>query len=169
MFFRFWSTNEDEQLFTDRASGEGLGFGIYCAGKWVSERWQETWHTKGYTKDITVLVHFPIVVVLFIWGDTLKNKKLKFMCDNSSVCHILNKMSSKSEMVMVLLRNLTIKCLQQNIVVKAEHVSGANNSITDALSRFQIHRFRELAPTADQEPYKMPTQLWKIFETELLT
>ena len=70
---------------------------------------------------------------------------------------------------MVLLRNLTIKCLQQNIVMRAEHVSGANNSITDALSRFQIHRFRELAPTADQEPYKMPTQLWKIFETELFT
>ena len=165
---RFWSTNEDVQLFTDSARGEGLGFGIYFAGKWVAEEWPEMWHAKGYTKDITVLELFPIVVALFIWGSTLKNKKLKFRCDNMSVCHILNKMSSKSEMIMVLLRNLTMKCLQENIVVKAEHVSGANNSITDALSRFQMSRFRELAPMAEQEPCRIPAQLWLIFERELL-
>ena len=29
---RFWVSNEDVQLFTDSAAGEGLGFGIYFAG-----------------------------------------------------------------------------------------------------------------------------------------
>ena len=166
---RFWSSNEDVQLFTDSAKGEGLGFGIYFAGQWAAERWPETWHVKGYTADITVLELFPIVVALFIWGRTLRNKKLKFRCDNMSVCHILNKMSSKSEMVMVLLRNLTIKCLQENIVLKAEHVSGNSNSITDALSRFQMSRFRTLAPMANPEPHRIPARLWEIFEKELLT
>ena len=35
---RFWSSNEDVQLFTDSALGRGLGFGIFFAGKWVSEK-----------------------------------------------------------------------------------------------------------------------------------
>ena len=126
------------------------------------------WHSKGYTRDITVLELFPIVAALFIWGDCLRNKKLNFRCDNMSVCHILNKMTSKSELVMVLMRNLTLKCLHKNIVVKAEHVSGLNNAITDALSRFQMDRFRRLAPAADREPSKVPIQLWQIFEKELL-
>ena len=66
------------------------------------------------------------------------------------------------------MRNLTLKCLHKNIVVKAEHVSGLNNAITDALSRFQMDRFRRLAPAADREPSKVPIQLWQIFEKELL-
>ncbi len=85
-----------------------------------------------------------------------------------SVCHIINKMTSKSELVMILLRNLTLKCLQMNIVIKAEHVSGIDNSITDALSRFQMERFRSLAPDANLEPCNFQTRLWHIFEEELL-
>jgi hypothetical protein len=165
---RFWSSNEDVQLFTDSAGGEGLGFGIYFAGQWICEKWPDHWHLNGYTNDITVLELFPIVAALFIWGESLRNKKINFRSDNMSVCHIINKMTSKSELAMILLRNLTLKCLQMNIVIKAEHVSGIDNSITDALSRFQMERFRSLAPDANLEPCNFQTRLWQIFEEELL-
>lgn len=69
---------------------------------------------------------------------------------------------------MVLLRNLTLKCLQMNIVVKAEHFPEVKNSITDALSRFQMQRFWTLVPNAHQSPSIMEPQLWKIFNKELL-
>ena len=165
---RFWISNEDCQLFTDSAAGQGLGFGIYFAGKWICEQWPEEWHLQGYTSDISVLEFFPIVVSIFTWGEDLKNKKICFRSDNMSVCHIINKMSSKSDADMVLLRNLTIKCLQRNIVIKAEHMPGFCNSITDALSRFQMAKFRLLAPNADPEPCTMETRLWRIFNSELL-
>lgn len=163
---RCWSTNEEVQLFTD--SAQGFGFGIYFAGKWGSGKWPDNWHTKGYTGDITVLELFPIVAALFMWAEQLQNKRLRFRCDNMSVCHILNKMTSKSDLVMVLLRNLTIKCLRFNVVLRAEHVPGKQNTITDALSRFQMDRFRRLAPDAEPTPCTIPAQLWQIFEEELL-
>ena len=165
---RFWSYNEDVQLFSDSAGGSGLGFGIYFAGRWMSEKWPMHWHKSGITSDITVLELFPIVVSIHTWGEELRNKKICFRSDNMSVCHIINKMTSKSELVMVLIRNLTLKCLQLNIVVKAEHVPGENNAITDALSRFQMDRFRKLAPNADLKPCVLDPQLWQIFKEELL-
>ena len=134
----------------------------------MCEKWPDEWQKKGYTSDITVLELFPIVVAIFTWGEELRNKKICFRSDNMSVSHIINKMSSKSDTVMVLLRNLTIKCLQKNIVIKAEHVPGVNNSITDALSRFQMDKFRLLAPNANPEPCQIETHLWQIFNSELL-
>ena len=134
----------------------------------MSERWPDEWFEHGYTTDITVLELCPIVVAIFTWGKELQQKKICFRSDNMAVCHIINKMTFKSDLIMVLLRNLTLKCLQMNIVVKAEHVPGVKNSITDALSRFQMQRFWTLVPNAHQSPSIMEPQLWQIFNKQLL-
>lgn len=39
---------------------------------------------------------------------------------------------------------------------------GKNNNISDAISRFQWPRFRQLAPTADNGPCQMPPPFWEI-------
>ena len=40
------------------------------------------------------------------------------------------------------------------------HIAGVNNSIADALSRFQMQKFHQLAPDADDnEPTPTPTLL----------
>ena len=46
-----------------------------------------------------------------------------------------------------------------NFLVRARHVPGVNNGIADALSRFQVKRFRDLAPTADRTPCFIPPSL----------
>lgn len=161
-----WLSNTEVQLFTDSAGGPGLGFGIFFQGHWCQASWPKDWHDSGITHDITVLELFPIVVAMFIWGLELRNKKIRFNCDNIAVVHIINKLSSKSEPVMCLVRILTLRCLQLNVLVKARHVEGAKNSICDALSRLQIERFRELAPDADHNPSPIPGFLWNIFSTE---
>ena len=164
---RFWVTNEDVQLFSDSAGGQGLGFGAYYKGHWCQDSWPNSWHNLEITSDITTLELFPILVALFVWGHELRNKKLKINCDNIAVVHILNKLTSKSERVMCLVRALTLRCLSLNILLKATHVPGCNNNICDALSRFQLVRFRELAPDADLVSTPVPDYLWNIFNLEL--
>ena len=46
--------------------------------------------------------------------------------------------------------------MKHNFLVRARHVPGVHNEIADALSRFQVQRFRELAPGADQTPCTIP-------------
>lgn len=163
---RLWLSNADVQLFTDSAGGVGLGFGIYFQGHWCQAKWPMDWHVSGITDSITVLELFPIVVAMFLWGSELKNKRILFNCDNLAVVHILNKLTSKSEHVMCLVRLMTLRCLQQNVIIKASHLEGAKNLICDSLSRFQLTRFRELAPEADQNPAQVPSLLWNIFNAE---
>ena len=163
---RFWQSNDDANIFTDSAGGQGLGFGIYCRGHWTCAKWPESWHSEGITKDITVLELFPILVALFIWGPCFCNMKIRFNCDNSAVVHVINTMSSKSDRVMSIVRLLTLKCLQHNILVKASHLPGAVNVICDSLSRFQMTKFRQLAPNADREPQQVPDSVWTVFSTE---
>ncbi|XP_077781388.1 uncharacterized protein LOC144327059 [Podarcis muralis] len=45
---------------------------------------------------------------------------------------------------------------------QAKFVPGIDNNIADALSRFQMERFRSLAPDAQQQPQPFPEHLWNI-------
>ena len=49
------------------------------------------------------------------------------------------------------MRKLTWSAAIGNYTVQAKHILGVNNSIADALSRFQMSRFRKIAPWADQD------------------
>ena len=163
---KFWSTNAEVCLFTDSSAAKGNGFGVYFQGRWSNAAWPTSWFENEITNDITLLEYFPILVSIYIWGNELRNKKILFRCDNESVVHVINQQSSKSLKLMVLVRVLTLKCLHFNLVIKAEHISGVNNGIADSLSRFQMARFRELAPCADHLPVQVPNHLWSIFDLE---
>lgn len=57
---------------------------------------------------------------------------------------------------MDLIRHLTLLTLQYNIYVRALHIPGKRNEIADSVSRFQLQRFRHLAPQADTNPCAIP-------------
>ena len=161
---RFWISNVDAELYSDSATG--CGFGIFFAGKWAHAKWPEQWHKAGITGNISVLEFFPIFVALHLWGKHFRNKKIILHCDNMAVVCTVNSMTSKSDQMLVVLRAFTLKCLELNLVVKAKHIPGKSNDITDSLSRFQMNRFRELAPNAEEQPEPIPTDLWKIFNSK---
>ena len=163
---RFWTSNEESQLYSDSAGAIGMGFGAYFNGRWCQGAWPSAWLEEGLLQYITVLELFPIVVAIFVWGDDLCNKKIRFNCDSIAVVHILDKLSAKSEPVMKLVRILTMRCLKTNILIKASHVPGTHNDICDALSRFQTTRFRSLASEAADIPDIIPIFLWNIFTKE---
>ena len=89
----------------------------------------------------------------------MSDRYVLFFTDNSALVDIINKQTSKHKSVMVLLRDLVLSCLSYNILFRAQHVPGLQNSQADYISRFQVGSFRELAPEADELPTPVPTNL----------
>ncbi|XP_053392697.1 uncharacterized protein LOC128555162 isoform X1 [Mercenaria mercenaria] len=139
-------TSDNLFLYTD-ASG-AKGYGAVYKSNWFFGAFPEEWHKA----NITFLEFYPILLAVFTWGHLWKNHTIVFCTDNEALVAIINKQSSKLNSIMFLLRKLVLYCLQQNIHFIARHVKGKDNSIADALSRFQIQRFRQLAPFCNQEP-----------------
>ncbi|XP_067655870.1 uncharacterized protein [Haliotis asinina] len=164
---RLWDDNTRIQMYTDSAGGMGRGFGLYLSGRWAAGKWPVDWHRNGYTNDITLLEFFPIWLVVMIWGDHLRNSKVIFHSDNKAVVTILNKLSSSSPRVMVLVRSFTLQCLKLNLWIKGMYIPVKTNIITDCLSRSKFQQFHKLAPQADLEATRIPVSIWQHLKQKL--
>ncbi len=140
-------SNFDLQLYTDAAGA--IGYGAFFKGQWTQARWSEI--TLHHNPSIAFLELYPIVVAITLWGHQMGNHKVQFWSDNKAVVAIINKQSSHCPFIMSLVRSLVLQCMHHNILFKACHVPGVDNSIADALSRFQNDKFRRLIPSAEAE------------------
>ena len=77
------------------ASGS-LGYAAVFGSLWFAKTWPS--HLQHY--QIAVKELFPIVLALEIWGDTLKNSKLLFLCDNQAIVEVISKQSCKDKSIM---------------------------------------------------------------------
>ncbi|XP_053164753.1 uncharacterized protein LOC128350441 isoform X1 [Hemicordylus capensis] len=160
----FWRAEQlveaELQVHSDAAGG--AGFGVYFRGRWCYGCWPVGWERAGITRDLTFLELFPIVVAVHLWAGEFSNSTVQFWCDNQAVVQVVNSQTSRSPRVMGLVRAFVLQCLRANILFVARHVPGLQNDIADALSRFQLDRFRELAPEAMRDPEVMPEALWRL-------
>ena len=146
----------DLLLYTD-ASGQS-GFGIYFKGRWISKTWPSNFsHRSIQWKEL-----FPIYLACFIWATEFSNKRLLFHCDNLAVTNIWNSGTSKCPKIMSLVRKLFFIAAKHNFTINIKHIPGTDNSIADALSRLQMDRFRQLAPTASPTETTIPLQAWNV-------
>ena len=90
------------------------------------------------------------------WGKHWARKRLLIHCDNQAVVHVWHTGTTKRRSLMALVRALFFIAASQNFTVVLQHIPGVNNSITDALSRFQFYRFHRLATAADTDPTPTP-------------
>lgn len=159
----FITTAADFSLFTDASSTKG--FGGYFQGKWFSNPWPcDLPAVSDNSLSMAFLELYPIVVAAVLWGDKWTCKRIKFYCDNQATVHIISKGRSKDTIIMKLMRTLIMCAAHNNFAVYSEYLPGVKNDIADALSRFQISRFRTLAPSADLLPTPCPALdkiLWK--------
>ena len=95
----------------------------------------------------------PIVAATEIWGRHWSRKRILFLCDNQATCAILNKGRSRCSVIMQLIRHLTVKAAWSHFAFSAQYIASKANDIADSLSRFQMARFRVLAPHADRTPH----------------
>ena len=89
----------------------------------------------------------------------MANRCVLFFTDNAALVDIINKQTSKHKSVMVLLRELVLRCLSYNILFRARHVPGLQNCQADYISRFQVESFKELVPGADELPTPVPANI----------
>ena len=148
-----WETSATLQLFTDAAGSKG--YGAVFGSHWFYGAWPGSWRSL----NISCLELFPITLSVHVWGYLMANQRVVFFTDNAALVDIINKQSSKHKLIMALLRPLILCCLRHNILFKARHVPGLQNSRADFISRFQIDSFKAITPDADPFPTPVPTNL----------
>jgi hypothetical protein len=79
-----------------------------------------------------------------------------------AVVEIINQQASKCPRVMDLVHPLVLRCMELNTEIKAKHIKGIDNSIADAISRYNMQVFRNLAPHADPLLTLIPPFLWQL-------
>lgn len=117
---------------------------------------------QGWTRDLTFLEFFPILVAVLVWGEEMANCMVHFWCDNMVVVQVISSLLSKSVRLMKLVREFTLRCLDLNLLFLGRHVPEVVNGVTDALSHKQMERFHQLTRDADPEPVSVLEELWKI-------
>ncbi len=142
---------DNVHLYTDAA--KSIGYGAILDSHWFAAQWPSSWWND---QNITLLELIPIAVALDVWKHHLRNKAVTIHSDNQALVYALNNQSSAEHRVMFFMRKVVLNSLQNNFLIKVEHVSGDHNQSADALSRFQFSRFRDLNPQADEDPTSVP-------------
>lgn len=131
-FFRAISYNSHSLSMASDACK--IGFGATFRTQWIQASYPVSWQSY----NIAILELYPIYVMLKMFSSCLTNSTLKFYCDNEAVCYILNKLSSKDNMIMQIIRDLVLCLLKYNIHIIGVHLPGKNNHVCDKISRFQM-------------------------------
>ena len=144
-----WTPSPAFQLFTDASQ---LGYGCYWRGHWLYGPWSR----QRAARDIQWKELFAILVAATVWASHWRRKRLLVHCDNQAVVDICRTGTSKNTELMRLIRTLFFTAARHNFTLLINHIPGVDNSVADALSRLQFHRFHQLAPEADPEPTPTP-------------
>ena len=151
---RIYST--DIKLYTDAA--KTIGFGAVLGNSWIQAAWPTAW----LEVDINFKELFAIVAAALTWGHQWRGKRIVFVTDNKPITQIWEKGTTPVPNLMCLIRKLFIFAASNNILFSFKHIFGHLNVAADALSRFQVSRFRQVMPDADVMPTAIPETVWEI-------
>ena len=143
----------DLKLFTDASD---VGFGATYGNAWIQGQWDQT--RKEISIDYREL--FAILAATLTWGAAWSGKRIVFVTDNKPITQVWAKGTSPSPELMSLVRPLFLTAAKNNFSVAFRFIPGIDNPIADALSRFQMQRFRRLQPKADDKPTVTPPSIW---------
>ena len=88
-----------------------------------------------------------------LWFPHFSGKRIQFWCDNELVVAIINSGHSKTPCTMDPPSFLVLLSMKHNSFVRAHHVPGVSNDITDSLSCFQDECFCQWLPRHKKTPY----------------
>ena len=94
-----------------------------------------------------------------LFKSELTNKKIILHIDNEALVSTLNKQTVDHPPTMSLIRHIVLLALENNIIFKAEHVPGIQNTLADPLSRLQIEAFTQRARDQNRHIDDHPTPI----------
>lgn len=135
------------------------GAGAYWQGEHLSFPWSPdvlaaaTEHHDGIS--VPLLEAIGVAVAVNTWRHTFANQRVLFRSDATAVVGLLNRgraSTTASPWFNAIATFINDICCEYSIDLRALHVPGANNELSDALSRNQLQRFCSLAA---QESYPL--------------
>ena len=135
-----WSVGLVRHMYTD-ASDKGSG--AVCGDQWWSIVYVGD---AAYARDMSINwreLH-AVVRALATWAPHIPGAKLICHVDNSTACHILNKLYSPVGELMELVRQWCLLVEKFSMSVAVVYISTHENGMADAISRGDIDRFRVL-------------------------
>ena len=145
------TTSDDLKLFTDASSK--IAFGAIFGCRWIQHRWTES---ERANMSIDVMELFAIVAAILTFGHEWEGKRIVVMTDNLPITQLWESGSSPTKALMFLIRRLYLVAAKNGFSVALKHIFGKTNCVADAISRFQMPRFRHLVPEADAFPTTLP-------------
>ena len=113
--------------------------------------------------SIEYLELYGVTAAVLQWIRRFQNKKICLFCDNISVVHMINNMSSSCGHCMILLRLVVLEGLRYNVKITARYINTKKNGRADALSRLDFDRFFRLSKAnIDEEPTSPPERIWPV-------
>ena len=158
-------TSNQISFYSDASHAIRLGFGCTLDKQWLFGQWLEGFISQQ-EPSIEFLELFALTAGVLTWENhlSLTNTRVTVFCDNMSVVHMINNISSSCFRCMKLIRLLVLNGLQFNCRLSARFISTKNNSIADALSHLQFDRFRKLAPNKDLALCEIDERIWPIYK-----
>ncbi len=142
----------DWRLYSDAS---GSGFAAIFGSHWIQGTFPPEW------KDMSIALKelVPVYLAMAIWFPFFISKNVLFNVDNISVVYILQSQSSPDVQIMSLVRKMVVITMLNDITIGSAHIAGKHNVIPDHISRFQVHKARQLAPWLDQDQTPIPLKL----------
>ena len=126
--------------------------------EWIQAEWDDAFASK----DIDFKEGFAIIAAACTWGNKWTGRRIVFVTDNKPITQIWDSGTTPTPDTMALVRKLFLTAVRHQFSVAFKHISGHYNAIADAISRFQMHKFRELHPSAAEHPTPIPPEAWEL-------
>ena len=144
-----WTSSTLLTLFTDAS---GAAYAAVLGSHWIHSMFPPSWKDK----NIVIKELLPIVLAVQLWGQSLRDSRIIFYCDNQAIVAVINKQTSEDNIIMSLIRSLVVACLKYNIMFVAKHIPGKHTVIADLLSRSQFTAAQKINPALDKTPQQIP-------------
>ena len=148
-----WNTQRfqpDHHVWSD-ASGS-WGCGAVWEARWFQLEWaislKESLAEATNDDSIAVRELIPVAVAAAVWGPQWQGEVVMFHSDNKAVVAALNRLYSKNEAMMQLLRCVVFYAARAAFRFQAMHVPGKENTLADHLSRNSLTAFFSSCPQA---------------------
>jgi hypothetical protein len=122
---------------TDACPSGGGGF---CGIDWFHVNWHLD-YPEFEMSHINVLELLTVVVALKRWGPVLAGNHVRIRSDNTATVAALNKSTSRSSLLMPLVREIFWLCVEFDVALSCVYIPGKENILADRLSR--MHNYED--------------------------